>query len=164
MTFIEFFHHSDGILIVLLTDIDLRQRLHIGLVLRIQSGCRLEIIQGLICLLHGTVILCQEIIDLSRMGIDIQTMTQQVEGCIILTLLSLDHRLHEEMIIQTGLFRGELGHLPTHLCHAYRLCGGRTRPNAYCQTNQQQPDLHCCYDPLLLRGQSSFVYFTPVCP
>ena len=87
--------------VVLLTDIGLCQGFHIRLVLRSEGCGTLHARQRLICILHQRIILTQEIIDFWCIGIDLLTMAQQVEGSIVMSFLTLYHRLHEELVIGT---------------------------------------------------------------
>ena len=96
---IDLLNHRDSLSEVLLTDIDLRQRFHIGHVVWLKSSSLLEACHRLLCILQGAVILGKEIINLGGFGIQFLTMAQQVKCCCVIAFLSLHHRLEEELIV-----------------------------------------------------------------
>ena len=98
VTGIDAFQHRYRTGIILLTDISLSQGLHINLVLRIESGSTFHALYGLLGILQERVILSEEEIDLRGIRIQFLTMTQQVEGGIVVSLLPLNHRFHKKMV------------------------------------------------------------------
>ena len=99
VTGVDAFDHRDRTGIILLADIGLRQGLHIDFVIRIEGSSTLHAFDRLLRILQERVILPEEEIHLRGIRIQFLTMAQQVEGCIVVALLPLDHRLQKELVI-----------------------------------------------------------------
>ena len=98
---IDLLHYRNGSFVILLTDVRLCQCFHIGSVIRIECSRLLDICQTFLAILQGVIVLCQKVVRLGGIGIYLQTMTQQIKGCIVVTLLALHHGFKKELVVLT---------------------------------------------------------------
>ena len=99
VSLVDTFDNGDGTGVVLSADIGLGEGFHVSGVFGIEL-CRLfDAGHGFVLLLQGCVVLAEEVIDLRGVGIQVPTVSQQIEGSIMMTFLPLHHRLKEEVVV-----------------------------------------------------------------
>ena len=99
VTLVDPLDDRDGTGVVLSADVGLGKGFHIGGVPGIEFCRLLDTGHRFVLLLQGCVVLAEEVIDLRGIGIQVPTVSQQVEGSIVMAFLPLHHRLEEEVVV-----------------------------------------------------------------
>ena len=96
---IELFHHADGFLVVLLADIHLSHRFKERRIVRLQLHCFQIVAVGQAVVSQYLVVLCQIVIGFCSLWIQLDAVSQKVEGRIVIPFLPLDHGFKEKSIV-----------------------------------------------------------------
>ena len=110
----QLLNHGHSLVVLLLRDVGVGQRLHVGGVVWAQLGRFLQIRQRFLLLLHLRIVLGEEVVGLAGLRVQLHASRQEVEGGIVVVLLPLHHRLEEQHVVASGvrqlLMYGRLRH------------------------------------------------------